>query len=898
MGTKTVGVKTLTAVVFQGDQYGDKGWQQNVTVNEDGVDTPDQASYKAAAESFLADLDAMRLAGDGILWITGQSRGGAIANLAGAYLLDRSAHPELFCYTFESPATTENPSAKDDKYQAIHNYVCSDDPVTMLPLWDMVRYGQDVAYDTDPAEDVIAMLAKINPDAYEKAQAYNPGAFDDDPAAFVKGLLDQLEEVVPAREAYSQAREAGFTEDGTETKISYTYQLGLQTLCHVIFGSEGELTSKLSPLLDLLPDLALSRLEEAYVSEKGPENKDELLSDAARLRWNAAAVVAEKVNGDGTGPVIETEGVYALLSLLSPMVVDTSAVSEEGWEFPSEEELADALYLYMDLSVLMDAADNALTLVFSHHPDVILARLSLLAPALEMEDMALVIADPGAGDAADAAPAELEGKVDALNLSWLSCEEVKWLTEDDPLQDGKLYYLQMTVVPVGHTVPDDLSITVNGQDPVEYSVSYEKGPARITGSWEFPIGTVEQVAVTFDANGHGETPDAWTVDKGMQLRNAGLTPEDPGIVRDDEGSWRFDGWFDDAGTPWDELTANGDVVLTAHWTEVIDEIVLTYEIPRVGDSGDAILQVSVPNDALYWIDTDPENLYVMNQGWEGVDRIEDRSDHYLSFMVRIPDGIEFLTKCNEYGDLIFAGPLTVNGEQTDRIPWVSTEEDWDTGEELYDYIQIDYTFTPAARSSRPSAPEEPSESAEPEEPAGSDEPAKKFVDVPEDAWYEEAVDWAVENNVTAGTDETHFSPNASCTRAQAMTMLWSAAGAPEQTGGTGRFADVAEDAYYADAVQWAVENNITSGVNADHFAPAATVTRAQVIMFLYRLAGSPSEGSCPFTDVPEDAYYHDAVCWAYGAGVTAGTGNGRFSPDAQCTRAQIVTLLYLALGQN
>ena len=170
--------------------------------------------------------------------------------------------------------------------------------------------------------------------------------------------------------------------------------------------------------------------------------------------------------------------------------------------------------------------------------------------------------------------------------------------------------------------------------------------------------------------------------------------------------------------------------------------------------------------------------------------------------------------------------------------------------------------------------------------------------MPEGAWYEEAVDWAVENDVTAGTDETHFSPNDSCTRAQAMTMLWAAAGAPKQAGRQNRFADVAEDAYYADAVQWAVENGITSGVSADAFGPDRIVTRAQVILFLYKLAGSPSAGSCPFTDVAEDAYYHDAVCWAYEAGITAGTGNGLFSPDSECTRAQIVTLLYLALAQN
>ena len=170
--------------------------------------------------------------------------------------------------------------------------------------------------------------------------------------------------------------------------------------------------------------------------------------------------------------------------------------------------------------------------------------------------------------------------------------------------------------------------------------------------------------------------------------------------------------------------------------------------------------------------------------------------------------------------------------------------------------------------------------------------AAGFSDVPQGAYYEDAVDWAVENNITAGTSGMEFSPDKTCTRAQAVTFLWRANSQPSAAE-SNPFADVAAGSYYADAVQWAVANGITSGTSATAFDPDAPVTRAQVVTFLYRNAGSPSVcGSAPFADVPTDAYYRDAVRWAVMQGITAGTSATAFSPDESCTRAQIVTFLY------
>ena len=175
-----------------------------------------------------------------------------------------------------------------------------------------------------------------------------------------------------------------------------------------------------------------------------------------------------------------------------------------------------------------------------------------------------------------------------------------------------------------------------------------------------------------------------------------------------------------------------------------------------------------------------------------------------------------------------------------------------------------------------------------------EQPAVSFVDVSTSAYYYDAVAWAVENGVTSGTSATTFSPDAACTRAQAVTFLWRAAGSPAPKSSVNPFTDVSTSAYYYDAVLWAVEQGITAGTGATTFSPDATCTRGQIVTFLYRADGTTTSGSNPFTDVADNAYYADAVKWAVAEGVTAGTSATTFSPDASCTRSQIVTFLYRA----
>ena len=179
-----------------------------------------------------------------------------------------------------------------------------------------------------------------------------------------------------------------------------------------------------------------------------------------------------------------------------------------------------------------------------------------------------------------------------------------------------------------------------------------------------------------------------------------------------------------------------------------------------------------------------------------------------------------------------------------------------------------------------------------------------FVDVFPDDYYYDAVLWAAENDITGGVDDTHFAPNAPCTRAQIVTFLWRAAGCPEPEN-LSSFADVSADSYYAKAVAWAVENGITGGTGSGMFSPDATCTRAQAMAFIYRSVqtqGGGMQGEWmflnPFDDVNLESYYGEAVMWAVANGITNGTSDTTFSPGADCTRAQIVTFLFRCLGDE
>jgi hypothetical protein len=176
-------------------------------------------------------------------------------------------------------------------------------------------------------------------------------------------------------------------------------------------------------------------------------------------------------------------------------------------------------------------------------------------------------------------------------------------------------------------------------------------------------------------------------------------------------------------------------------------------------------------------------------------------------------------------------------------------------------------------------------------------PTPAFTDVPADAYYVDAVTWAVEKGITNGMSDTAFKPNSGCTRAQVVTFLWRAAGEPAADG-SASFGDVSADDYYATAVAWAVEQDITNGTSEDAFSPDATCTRGQIVTFLARYAqGKASTADTGFADVTSDSYYADAVAWAVENGITNGITATTFAPDTTCTRSQVITFLYRAAAE-
>lgn len=168
-----------------------------------------------------------------------------------------------------------------------------------------------------------------------------------------------------------------------------------------------------------------------------------------------------------------------------------------------------------------------------------------------------------------------------------------------------------------------------------------------------------------------------------------------------------------------------------------------------------------------------------------------------------------------------------------------------------------------------------------------------FDDVSVDAYYFDAVKWAADKGITGGVSDNLFAPDDGCTRAHIVTFLWRAAGSPEPKSMAG-FTDVSASAYYAKAVAWAVENGVTNGTTATTFDPDAVCTRAQAVAFLARALNGKGGSAAAFTDVPADSYYADAVAWAVANSVTNGVSSDRFAPNNRCTRAQITAFLYRA----
>lgn len=332
------------------------------------------------------------------------------------------------------------------------------------------------------------------------------------------------------------------------------------------------------------------------------------------------------------------------------------------------------------------------------------------------------------------------------------------------------------------------------------------------------------------------------------------------------------------------VSSAGDGVQTYQWykdgVKLEGKINRKLEIKNVtaDDAGKYSLVVTTTVDTVSVEATSGECAVTVSQRSSGGSSSSDSSDSYAVSVPNVKNGsVSVSSKSAQKGDTV---TLTVKPDKGYELDKVTVLDRNGKAIKLTKKSDTEYTFTmPEGKVSVETSFAE------------SDGEAPAFNDVAKGAYYYDAVVWAVKQGITKGITDDEFRPDASCTRGQIVTFLWRMNGSPRATGAN-PFTDVSDDAYYYDAVLWAVNQNITNGITDDEFRPEAIVTRAQTVTFLHRAGGSPASSGEVFEDVPADAYYADAVQWARANGIAEGMSENSFAPLNNCTRGQIVTFLY------
>jgi len=333
------------------------------------------------------------------------------------------------------------------------------------------------------------------------------------------------------------------------------------------------------------------------------------------------------------------------------------------------------------------------------------------------------------------------------------------------------------------------------------------------------------------------------------------------------------------------------------------------DFPEIGKNPDCKPESAAPQYYDVKSDSGAVSWYEDGKYMDKTDTFKAGKEYTVEMYVdTIRSGWDYTAKFAENLTSVSVDGFAVNGEGVNRLN--------DTT------VVVSYTFPvleeekeeEPEKPAEPEKPTEPEKPAEPEKPTEPEKPQKPekpeeiekpqgtekttFVDVTESEYYYAPVMWAVEEGITSGTGANTFSPDENCSRAQVVTFLHRMVGSPEPAAIDNPFTDVRSDYYYYKPVMWAYGSKITGGTSASKFSPDDNCTRGQVVTFLWRTAGQPkAEGAKnPFKDVKADSYYYDAVLWAVENGITGGTGADTFSPDENCTRAQVVTFLYRFLN--
>ena len=666
-GKKTItgddGDATLIAVQIQSftfDQiYKSIGWSQNFHVNGDEI-TDEHFGLGEAYSSVLPDIASL---GDGesnvIFWVTGQSRGGALAGMIAASLGE--AGYNVYGYTFEAPAYVEDYAALDCPY--IHNYLCSDDIVTYLPPWNMVRCGDTFALNTEETNAHLEEeLSKLGSVMAESANDYLGFPGEDT----CRKIMDVLTAAIPTREAYSAVNIDTIPYGDGSIEITYVYQDLFIKLAGIIFGGG---------IGDINTDAILGNignLEPAVLSLVNAVRQDSMAD-----YYDAALGLSEFLVQNGINIPLSPEEVYVLLKLAGPMLVDTS--------FEPDEENTPEGIVIVYLVPAMELAGGAKMVVYSHHFDTLIARLKQLVPAPVFEGIDILIDEPCAGDASSYAPSLVADFVDSMSMPWLTAS-AKWEAEDEVLDDGRVYYLTAEVRCIGHSTPEDFTVTLNGALPVEGpSVSYADGASVIRATWPFVLGEPEIVNVFFDTGDITASPEPVRIPKGSRLERS-IVPPAFDIVENEDGKWKFDGWFNEDGESWKDVVADQDVVLHADWSGIIDKVDLTYPIPHVGDD---LGTISVKEGAHIEIDA----LEFIDRGWNTYTKAESTDELIAYFYVRPSSGYVMMFPEDEEGLPWFDGTVTVNGSIISPDDIEAYDEDG--------YMAVKYTFNPLPADSEP-----------------------------------------------------------------------------------------------------------------------------------------------------------------------------------------------------